>query len=878
MSCLKKLKVVFWNCRGISNKITEFKKYLVDNAIDVACICESFLKGEKTIFIRGYNCIVENRTTGRFGGLLILIRDTINFKNIILPETKLLECMGVQIEKTNLILIYLPGQSKDSTINQLFLRDIEKLDQGFKNKFIMGDFNARHKDWNCVDNNRAGTLLYNYISHKNLFVSAPEEHTYRPVAITMKHSTIDFILTDAVTAHSRPWVENIFNSDHIPVRFNIEMVVTQNAPKLFHCYHLANWFLYRQRLRELLVPDLQNSVHSIDDAIKHLTASILKARDLAIPLKKSNKDQIHIDPELKLMIQKRNYHRRRYTRNHNTDDQDQYRSMNRLIKGKLSQLKQEKWSEKLANCTNQNNNIYKLIKTRRSCKMSPSLTKDMIKLRTDDEKANELAAYFAEAHRNPLIDNNKSFTKNIARVVKNTIKTPRRDLIPDCTFRVVSTIIKGLKSNKSPGYDEINHIMLKNIPSIGIEYIVQIFNRCLAAGYFPRAWKIATVISIPKKGKDQRFSSGYRPISLLCAMSKLFERVIIVRLNEFISTVNFLPPEQFGFRQGHSTSHQLMRVHNFINEGLKRSSSIGLIALDIEKAFDSVWYDGLLYKLIVKNCPLYLVKLVNSFLKGRSFSVKVNNTLSKFHTFNFGVPQGSVLSPCLYNIFTSDMPRHKDCERALYADDTALYTESRFIKTIESRLKNYYKNTYAYFNKWKIKVNNEKTQAIFCSNRRTKQLPTGPLILHSSEVEWAESIKYLGFHIDKKLNKISHIDKTLNKVDNIIKTLYPIIHRGSTTNTNIKILIYKLYIRPVLSYACPITTAASKTQLRRLQVKENKILRLLLNKPYDYGTIALHDEAAITFLIDYMKHINCGFANRCKTSTHEAIKQLHSEF
>lgn len=111
----------------------------------------------------------------------------------------------------------------------------------------------------------------------------------------------------------------------------------------------------------------------------------------------------------------------------------------------------------------------------------------------------------------------------------------------------------------------------------------------------------------------------------------------------------------------------------------------------------------------MKNCQVFLV---NSFLKGRSFSVEVNNTLSKSHTFNFGVPLGSVISPCLYNIFTSVMPRHKDCERALYADNTALYTESRFIKTIESRLKNCYKNIYSYFKKWKIKVNNEKTQAI----------------------------------------------------------------------------------------------------------------------------------------------------------------------
>lgn len=873
MSCLKKLRVVFWNCRGISNKLNEFKKYVYDNGIDVACICETFLKGDKTLYVKGYNCIAENRIRGRFGGLIILIRDTINFTTLALPTTNLLECLGVRIEKVHIILIYLPGQSKDAIINKYFTADIKKLDQKYSNKFIIGDYNARHKDWKCEENNRAGTLLYNYISHNKSIVYGPEEHTYRPVAITMKHSTIDLIITDSTTAISPPWVENMFNSDHLPVRFNILSQIKLTAPQLIYCYHLADWNFFRKRLNELLAG---NSTHSIDDKITHLTTSIIDARNSSVPTRKPNQDQILIDQELKAMVRKRNYHRRRYNRNHNIEDQTEYRYTNKMIKTKLAELRHKNWTQKLTDCTTKNQNIYKLIKSRRACKMAPTLSSDSNKLRTDEERANELADHFSRAHNNPLQASNKKFTMNVKRTVKAFLNTPNRDNSEECTLTTVSSIIKGLKRNKSPGHDQINHLILKNLPTSAIEYLVEIFNKCLNAGYFPRFWKTATVISIPKTGKDQRFASGYRPISLLCAMSKVFERVIIMRLNEFTIENNILPPDQFGFRSGHSTTHQLTRVHNFINGNLNESNSIGLIALDIEKAFDSVWYDGLLHKLIVKNCPSHLVKIIHSFLKGRSFHVKVNGKISKTQIINFGVPQGSVLSPCLYNIFISDMPTHKHCERALYADDTALYSSSRFVKSIESNLKTYYKNLNAYFNKWKIKINHEKTQAVFCSNRRTKQLPSGPLVLHSEEVQWNDSIKYLGYYIDRKLNNIAHIDKTLHKVDNIIKVLYPIIHRESCTNTSIKLLIYKLYIRPVLTYAAPLISTASRTQLRKLQIKENKILRLLLNKPYDYGTIALHEEAAITFLSEYIENINVSFRNKCSNSDHTSIKQLGS--
>lgn len=254
MNHKNKLKVVFWNARGISNKLTEFKQFLHDDKIDVACICENFLKNDRSIYIKGYNCFANHRSTGRFGGLAILVREDITVTSLNIPRTSLLECMGIKIKSTNIILAYLPGQSKDKTISNHFIRDINAINKAFHDKYIIGDLNARHRSWNCDSNNRAGNLLYNYVSSNNSVICAPSEHTYCPVSTIMRPSTIDLIVTDAVSEHSDPWVLNKFSSDHLPIRFNIYINIDTLPSTNVFCVHLANRRLYREQLDKIIGP------------------------------------------------------------------------------------------------------------------------------------------------------------------------------------------------------------------------------------------------------------------------------------------------------------------------------------------------------------------------------------------------------------------------------------------------------------------------------------------------------------------------------------------------------------------------------------------------------------------------------------------------
>ncbi|GBN27536.1 putative RNA-directed DNA polymerase from transposon BS [Araneus ventricosus] len=161
--------------------------------------------------------------------------------------------------------------------------------------------------------------------------------------------------------------------------------------------------------------------------------------------------------------------------------------------------------------------------------------------------------------------------------------------------------------------------------------------------YFPQCWKTAVVVPIPKPDQDLNLLQNYRPISLLSSLSKVYESVLLKRLNQFLDNNNIIISEQFGFRKNLSTSHQLLRVTELIFDGFAKSETTGALFLDVAKAFDKIWHDGLLAKLIRLSCSAQFIKITHSFLTSRNFRVRVNNILSNPRPILSGCAQGYLL-------------------------------------------------------------------------------------------------------------------------------------------------------------------------------------------------------------------------------------------
>ncbi|KAG5888659.1 hypothetical protein JTB14_014852 [Gonioctena quinquepunctata] len=169
---------------------------------------------------------------------------------------------------------------------------------------------------------------------------------------------------------------------------------------------------------------------------------------------------------------------------------------------------------------------------------------------------------------------------------------------------------------------------MKQLPATIYPILALLMNSCLEHAYFPREWKFASIVMIPKPGKDPTKLDSYRPISLINVPGKIFELILKQRLSEYIEINNIIPPYQHGFRAEHSTQNALIEFTTNVVTSLNAGHCTVAIFLDIQKAFDKVWNAGLIQKLISINIPEHFVRLITSYIANRKTQVEIADAMS----------------------------------------------------------------------------------------------------------------------------------------------------------------------------------------------------------------------------------------------------------
>lgn len=361
----------------------------------------------------------------------------------------------------------------------------------------------------------------------------------------------------------------------------------------------------------------------------------------------------------------------------------------------------------------------------------------------------------------------------------------------------------------------------------------------LRLAYFPQKWKHSIIVMIPKPDKIKKDPNNYRPISLLPIFSKIFERLLLPQL--LIHLEKTIPETQFGFRSLHSCPQQLHRVVDVILDTFEEKFVCHGLFLDTEKAFDKVWHEGLLYK-IKDQLPDTFYRILQSYLTSRTFSVKCENSQSQSIEIESGVPQGSVLGPFLYLMYTSDFPRDDTLTIAQFADDVAILSKGT-CDSSANKLQQYANKIEVWNNKWRVKMNPNKSKlVVFTYNLKIYQ---HTIRLHGMDVPRVDSVKYLGLILDSKLTWQSHINGLVQKIRNRIHQIKYLIQGSSPLPLKLKILIYTTLIRPIWMYACGIWSSASDTQIRRIQTLQNRILRICTDAPWYVRNTTLHNDLQI---------------------------------
>ena len=303
------------------------------------------------------------------------------------------------------------------------------------------------------------------------------------------------------------------------------------------------------------------------------------------------------------------------------------------------------------------------------------------------------------------------------------------------------------------------------------------------------------------KKESRQLKKNYRPISLLPICGKILEKIVFDVIYKHLTDNDLLTPNQSGFRPGDSTINQLLDITHKIYTAFEDypSRETRAVFLDISKAFDKVWHDGLIFKLESYGITGPLLGLIKSYLANRYQRVVLNGKSSKWSPIRAGVPQGSVLGPLLFLVYINDLVDNISSDAKLFADDTSLFTVVYDENIAAEQLNRDLKIIAEWAYQWKMQFNPDVTkqavQVIF-SQKRDKPIHP-PVYFNESGVVTKSEQKHLGMILDSSLNFQSHVRE---KIVSARRGIGVIRYMSRYVTREVLDQMYKLYVRPHLDY------------------------------------------------------------------------------
>ena len=269
-----------------------------------------------------------------------------------------------------------------------------------------------------------------------------------------------------------------------------------------------------------------------------------------------------------------------------------------------------------------------------------------------------------------------------------------------------------LKSNKAAGWDDIL-VELKHLGPKAHKWLLTI---CFMENKISIIWRQSKIIAILKSGKDSSIPNNYRPISFLCHTYKLNERIILNRIAPAIE--QHLIKEQAGFRSGNSCTRQLLNLTQHIEDEYEEGMITGTAFVDLSAAYDTVNHRLLIPKLYNTTLDSQLCRVIENLLSDRRFYVELNNERSRWRIQKNGLPQGSVLSPTLFNIYTNDQPILDGTRSFIYTDDLCITAQYPTFQEVESKIEEALGELTHYYRSNSLCANPDKTQVTAFHLRR----------------------------------------------------------------------------------------------------------------------------------------------------------------
>ena len=848
MNDKENISVCTININGIMpNSKCLLEKYTYEKNIKILPVQETLTSDPEKLHFLNMNCISDTNQSQNRGAALYISHEY-NF-------TKLDKISKISTEMDSAWALVIINNTKyiigSIYVKRNYKNAIPELIQMLEEAYITmsrmkaagimlyGDYNARHITWGDSKNDANGTALIDRLDYAKFSICNAKNPTFISV---MGSSCIDFAivsnnLTDNITSIQTDDEVELFSGaprmGHIPVIFNISKEKANVRPNKSN--HIItklnidkiNWNDWSSQI-EQQIENNENYFEKEEDPQKlwdDINKIILNSTKTHGVLKTTTKHcKPYWSPELTKLSNELRAARKRY-KQRNTDS-----SLKNLVDAKenFELRKQTEGKEFILRRTSNLNSAQAKHFWKEFNKMFKKKVNNQVELLIDEKgnvitETNEINdkmfSTFFEAKHLQVLKFDDEFCTTVNHMYNEAMSLPienqneddyhTQNLNQNITMQEIEKNIKQINSaGKSFDNLSFHPSMLKHLGKQALKYLCKLFNLSLTKRMW--VWKSSEVIFLKKPGKDTYNKPGsYRPISITSYVGKLMERILANRIESFLIAKQLQDPYQEGFSKGKNSIRYLNRLNLSIHADKIQKLTILCLFIDFEKAFDSVWVKGLIYKLAKINIKGNILHIIHDFLDKRQIVININGEKGNpRESTEYGLPQGSVLSPLLFKIFLFDIIDELKTKPYIdiykFADDGTVKVTAPDTPTCLNYFNELLLNITTWKNKWRLKINCQinKTEVIcFNTAENNQSLIPATFKLDDETIQLVEKTKVLGLIIDKDLSYKYHAEETLKQLNITWADICKYSHREWGFNIQTMVQLVKTMYIPKLQYA-----------------------------------------------------------------------------
>ena len=790
----------FINVNSLRAHIDQIRQFLNDNpSYDLFGIAETWLDStvsDDVIRIPGFKVIRQDRNVNG-GGVALLVKEHLRCEILTTSNTErkgkprrpeFIFCSITDNKNPPVLVAVIYRPPKIAFLKNVdLINSLRTLSGNYSHKIVMGDLNA-----DLLRDGHDARLVRNLAAELSLQLVQHGPTHFKPTSRTW----IDIIFVDDN--------DTIINDRNIPANFHSKHNIIDVTIKISQTVTKSSAFTYRDYKK--IVPEelaaqlsccdwtpFEVEVIDTEQALDCLCVNLTATIDSLAPVKTfiPKKGRLPwIDAELAQLLRKRDTIYRRYKRTGRPDLFQQFITLRKDLDERIDLAKTSYLQARLSDALS-DGNVWKEL---RGLGLLPKHTEDLNGFTPD-----ELNDHFAGVSISPQDD-----SEIRQRIISNS--SPGGFAFKPIDINDVILAVSHF-SSQACGEDGISQSVIVNtLPVIGT-FLVKLFNSSLTSNVFPSLWKRANIIPL-KKSKAPSSPSEFRPIALLCFLSKVLEKIAHAQLTEYLETNRILDPHQTGFRRFNSTQTALLKLTDDIRSGMDKKLVTFLLLFDFSKAFDKILPSRLLERLRVMGLSRAALSWIDSYFHGRIQRVSTNYSgESAWLSTNLGVPQGSVLGPLFFCLYINDLQGFLGplgVQHLLYADDLQIYCQFPRDKLDEglALIQRAARTVSEWATGASLKLNAGKTKAIVFGNNRyvNNVMSNSSLRIDLGDgikISLSDSVESLGVILDARLTWKNHVDKVAKKFNSVLYHLR--FFRKYTTETLRKRLVEALLF-PHLDY------------------------------------------------------------------------------